>query len=374
MAIDWMAHARQGRIVDGGEGEKLRVEVPDEGTLEARPGEAMRERGIRPEVGDTVLLRPMEDGTWRIARRFRFRGRHEAPLIVPAADPDVEYLHEPDTPGWLHPYRPYLYDWYDDFISDLPGWRTLAGETGGPVLELACGTGRIVLELARAGHRVTGVDFAPAMLDRARVKLSAEPEEVRRRVDFALGDMTAWRDCRRYPLAIIACNGLHYMDSTTPAGPGELRRRSLETLYAHLTPGGLGAVSNVAPAERTSRADVRPAPYLILCQAGPNPATGRWTAEYMGLFNDGDTGQAYDGPWRFLEILEDGTRRTIEFAEPPATPEGIRVPDRPVPLTRDETVALMTEIGFRDVETRSPKDLGPPGENERVIVFLGRRA
>ena len=59
---------------------------------------------------------------------------------------------------------------------------------GSTVLELGCGTGRLTLPLARAGHRVIGVDLSPAMLERARTRLAAEPEEVRRRVTLLTGD------------------------------------------------------------------------------------------------------------------------------------------------------------------------------------------
>jgi SAM-dependent methyltransferase len=50
------------------------------------------------------------------------------------------------------------------------------------VLEIGCGTGRLTLPLARAGHAVTGIDLSPAMLARARSKLEAEPPDVRARV------------------------------------------------------------------------------------------------------------------------------------------------------------------------------------------------
>jgi SAM-dependent methyltransferase len=56
------------------------------------------------------------------------------------------------------------------------------------VLELGCGTGRLTLPLARAGHRVIGLDRSPTMLERARTKLAGEPEEVRRRVTLLAGD------------------------------------------------------------------------------------------------------------------------------------------------------------------------------------------
>jgi len=112
---------------------------------------------------------------------------------------------------------------------------------------------------------------------------------------------------------------------------------------------------------------------MRFCQAGLNPYTNRWTVEYLWLWTDGESGQRYDGPWRFVEELPEGGRRTIEFAEPPETPEAIELAVRPAPLTRGETFDLMTEAGFRDVEIRSAKDLGAAGDDERVVVFLGQR-
>ena len=61
---------------------------------------------------------------------------------------------------------------YDLDLAEDPGdldlYLALAGRTGGPVLELAVGTGRIAVPLAASGIDVTGVDTDPAMLARAR--------------------------------------------------------------------------------------------------------------------------------------------------------------------------------------------------------------
>ena len=58
------------------------------------------------------------------------------------------------------------------------------------VLELGCGTGRLTLPLAQAGHEVTGIDLSPAMLARARAKLAAPPSSVRDRVTLLEGDVS----------------------------------------------------------------------------------------------------------------------------------------------------------------------------------------
>jgi SAM-dependent methyltransferase len=60
-----------------------------------------------------------------------------------------------------------------DFTDDLDFWLGLAEEYGGPILELGCGTGRVLLPLAQRGYAVTGVDNAPEMLARLEAKLSA---------------------------------------------------------------------------------------------------------------------------------------------------------------------------------------------------------
>lgn len=59
-----------------------------------------------------------------------------------------------------------------DFTDDLDFWLALAEAYGGPILELGCGTGRVLLPLARRGHAVTGVDHSPEMLARLEAKLA----------------------------------------------------------------------------------------------------------------------------------------------------------------------------------------------------------
>jgi SAM-dependent methyltransferase len=65
-----------------------------------------------------------------------------------------------------------LYDWeHDEYLVDADVHVAFARRFGGPVLELACGTGRLLASLAQAGFSVTGVDSSAPMLDRARARL-----------------------------------------------------------------------------------------------------------------------------------------------------------------------------------------------------------
>jgi SAM-dependent methyltransferase len=90
--------------------------------------------------------------------------------------------------GW-DDYAPF-YDWENARTlgrRDVPFWRTLAVQAGGPVLELGCGTGRVALPLGRAGATVVGVDRSRAMLDYARRR--ARRSRLQRRVHLVRGDI-----------------------------------------------------------------------------------------------------------------------------------------------------------------------------------------
>ena len=64
--------------------------------------------------------------------------------------------------------------------SDTGGafYRALAQETGGPVLEIGCGTGRVTIPIAQLGFPVTGLDIVPGMIERARRKSAGLPAQL----------------------------------------------------------------------------------------------------------------------------------------------------------------------------------------------------
>ena len=78
--------------------------------------------------------------------------------------------------------------WHDvecaGYAADLPTWRALAEEAGGPgVLDLGCGTGRVAIDLAARGHDVTALDADPELVEQHGVAIErGHREPVRRQV------------------------------------------------------------------------------------------------------------------------------------------------------------------------------------------------
>jgi SAM-dependent methyltransferase len=114
-------------------------------------------------------------------------------------------MNNEQSGGYLDPRLAAVYDHVPEYASraDVKLFVDAAVASGGPVLELGCGTGRVLLPTARAGIEITGLDLAEPMLDILRGKLAAEPEEVRRRVSLLRGDMRSFDLGRRFALVTI---------------------------------------------------------------------------------------------------------------------------------------------------------------------------
>ena len=103
-----------------------------------------------------------------------------------------------------------LYDpWSVSVTEDVEFYVEEALASGGPVVELAVGTGRIAVPIARAGIDVIGVDESPGMLDVARER--AEREGVGARLDLRLGDLRDPPVDERVPLVTIPFRSLLHM-------------------------------------------------------------------------------------------------------------------------------------------------------------------
>jgi SAM-dependent methyltransferase len=107
-----------------------------------------------------------------------------------------------------------------------------AGQAEGAVLEVGCGTGRILLPLARAGHEVVGVDTSAQMLARCRAKLLDEAEPVRDRVRLHHGDARTLALGERFSLIIAPFRVVQHLTSIDD------QLGFLHAVASHLEPGG----------------------------------------------------------------------------------------------------------------------------------------
>ena len=110
-------------------------------------------------------------------------------------------------------------------VEDVPFYVAEAERSGGPVLELGVGTGRIAVPIAATGISVVGVDLSAGMLDVARER--AELAGVR--VDLRLGDMREPPVEGRFPLVLCPFRSLLHMETDDD------RRAALRAVAAHMT-------------------------------------------------------------------------------------------------------------------------------------------
>jgi len=140
-------------------------------------------------------------------------------------------------------YQPDLYDAVTpaSFAGDTDWYRSKARESGGPVLELGSGTGRITLPLARDGIAVHALEADARMLDALRAKVSRQPLDVRDRITIVEGDMRHFELPERFALAIAPFRVfLHNLTEVDQSA-------CLACVRQHLRPGGAFAFNIFHP-------------------------------------------------------------------------------------------------------------------------------
>lgn len=120
---------------------------------------------------------------------------------------------------------------YGNFAEDWSMWETLTEGIDGPILEVGCGTGRLLLPLAEAGHTLTGIDLAQVAMDAAQAKIKAAG--LTRQVSLQPADMRDFNlPYKNFALAFIPLNTFmhcHTLDE---------QLSTLQSIYNHLRPSG----------------------------------------------------------------------------------------------------------------------------------------
>ena len=154
---------------------------------------------------------------------------------------------------------------YDSFLGEMDYgvdfYLGLARAANGPVLDLCCGTGRILLKLLQAGIDAEGVDLAPGMLKTLRQKAASRGLQVK----AAEAGMASFRLERKFGLILIACNAFVHNLTT------DEQLATLRCCREHLLPGGVLAFDTFFPSPKITN---MPQNTRVLEFEGTHPQTG----------------------------------------------------------------------------------------------------
>ncbi len=222
-------------------------------------------------------------------------------------------------------------------LEDLPFWHSLAQTAGSPILELGCGTGRVLLPLAQAGYTLTGLDNDPHMLAHLRRTI---PPEYAAAITLAQADLATFRLPTRFPLIILPCNTYSILTAAQ-------RQTALQTIRRHLAPGGLFAVSLPNPAQL---ADLPPEGEPEVEEIFPHPTSGL-PVQALSAWRTDPLGVTFT--WHYDQLLTNGDiqRESISVHHQRATKEDY------LAELRDAGLQLTDLFGDFD---RSPLSLESP--------------
>jgi SAM-dependent methyltransferase len=239
---------------------------------------------------------------------------------------------------------------YRHYQEDINLILDLADQTGDPILELGCGTGRVLLPLLDAGHTVTGVDISPALLGVAAEKMQLANYESRCTLHKA--DLRTF-DLPDKTFAFAFCTSNTLMHLATQQDQLTL----LRNVYRHLRPGGLLLIDLFNPdVARLNSVNG----LLELADQWHDPITGaqvfKWSVRTVDW-----TEQLQETLFTYEEILPDGaTRRT-------ACPFTIRF------LWRGEAELLLQSAGFTVEEVCGDFDGAPYSAASDHLILLAAK-
>jgi SAM-dependent methyltransferase len=141
-----------------------------------------------------------------------------------------------DQTGGYQEYTP-IADLYDHVVpyqtrADIGFYVEMAQTCGGPVLEVGCGTGRILIPTARAGVDIVGLDMSPQMLQVCQKRVLAEPKAVQSHIRLVQADMRAFDLAQAFKLVTIPFRPFQHLTTI------EDQLSCLKTIRRHLVEGG----------------------------------------------------------------------------------------------------------------------------------------
>jgi SAM-dependent methyltransferase len=187
-----------------------------------------------------------------------------------------------------------------DFTEDLDFWLDLADTHGDPILELGCGSGRVLLHLARRGHAVTGVDNSPEMLALLEAKLKqASTKHIAQTPTRLPASLHDFQTSEIFKLAIMPFNTFMHLLTL------EAQIAALVNIRKHLAPGAPLALDMPNPGDAYAASE----PGLALERTFRDGAN---TVQQFSSVALDRTAQLAHITWLYDSIASDGAvRRTV---------------------------------------------------------------
>jgi SAM-dependent methyltransferase len=243
---------------------------------------------------------------------------------------------------------PHLYDEYlSQYNDDLPFWCAMAETLGYPVLELGCGTGRVILALAKSEYPVEGIDNDPIMLDLARSKLFPRHHES---VTFHNCDIRHFKLTNQFPLIVIPCNTFAYFSE----GDCELILRCSKE---HLLPDGHLVMELPSPESGCTQIafDLQEGETEIV-STFISPRTEH-PVQVSALRSTGPKDNTIDITWYFDELLPDGSVERFDHK--------LRYHLRAPRIVTD----LLVREGFNEIEVYGDYNLSPYSVEANSLIL-----
>src|SRR6266496_1717784 len=131
----------------------------------------------------------------------------------------------------------FIADLYDHVVPyrdrpDIPFFVEAAKNAGSPILEVGCGTGRVLIPTARAGLDIVGLDLSPHMLTVCRQRLRSEPQVVQARAQLVQADMRQFELGQTFTLVTLPFRPFQHLLTV------EDQLSCLDSIRRHLIEGG----------------------------------------------------------------------------------------------------------------------------------------
>jgi SAM-dependent methyltransferase len=231
------------------------------------------------------------------------------------------------------------------FTTDIPFWLRLAQEQGSPVLELGCGTGRVLVPMIQAGHHAYGLDHDLGMLAFLRDHLATE---IKTPLPIFQADITAYSLTARFPFILMPCNTYSTLDTST-------RSAALSNVHHHLSPNGVFGISAPNP---LSLAQLAPRGESLVETSFTHPVDGN----PVQVISDWEaTTQCVRFIWHYDHLFPDGkVERNSTYTSHLLT-------------TTETYLQEFNEAGFSNIKTFGDFNFQPYQPQAPHLIILAQR-